>query len=295
MQTTLSTGARRVADNGALMITLLLLVDSLHFVFARLLLPYISPDVSAMYVQGVGTLVFGAYALTSGQIDWRVLQRHMWFFLAIGALIGVSTNMSYTAIAFVDPGTASLLGKVSTVFSLGFGLLWLRERLTWRQGIGALVAILGSFVIAFQPNSDLLRFGSLMILAGTIMYALHTAIVKRYGGQIDFLNFFFFRIFSTTAVLFFIAAGRRVLVWPHADAWVIILSTALVDIVISRVLFYVALRRFKMSIHTILLTLSPVATILWSWLLFASLPSGKQLIGGMAVLAGVMVVTWPRR
>jgi drug/metabolite transporter (DMT)-like permease len=164
-----------------------------------------------------------------------------------------------------------------------------------RQWIGSAVAIVGSVAIAFQPGSDLLRFGSLLILGGTLMYALHTALVKRYGGQIDFINFFFFRVFGTTAVLFFVAAGRGVLVWPQAAAWPIVILTAVVDIIISRVLFYVALRRLNMSIHTILLTLSPVATILWSWWLFDALPGPQQLLGGAAVLAGVLVVTWPRR
>jgi drug/metabolite transporter (DMT)-like permease len=295
MQQSIPSDVRRATDQGWLLISLMLLVDSVHFIFARLLLPYISPDVSAMYVQGVGTLLFGLYAVATGQLNWAILRRHFWFFLAIGALIGISTNMSYTAIAFIDPGTASMLGKVSTIFSLAFGVFWLHEHFTLRQWVGSAVAILGSVAIAFQPGGDLLRFGSLLILGGTLLYALHTALVKRYSGQIDFINFFFFRVFATTAVLFFVAAGRGVLVWPQADAWRIVILTAVVDIIISRVLFYVALRRLNMSIHTILLTLSPVATILWSWLLFAALPGPQQLIGGAAVLAGVMLVTWPRR
>jgi drug/metabolite transporter (DMT)-like permease len=295
MQSSLVTDVRRVADQRVVMVTLLVLIDSLHFVFARLLLPYISPDVSAMYVQAVGMVLFGVYAVASGQLDWSVLRRHLWFFLAIGLLIGVSTNMSYTAIAFVDPGTASMLAKISIVFSLAFGMVWLGERFSTRQWLGAVVAILGSIVIAFQPGSDLLRYGSLLILGSTFMYALHTALVKRYGGGMDFVNFFFFRLFATTAVLFAIAAGARVLVWPRAEAWGIVILTAVVDIIISRVIYYVALRRLNLSIHTIVLTLGPVVTILWSWLLFGALPGLQQLIGGMAVLVGVLLATWPRR
>lgn len=295
MQQTLTTGARRIAEHRALLVSLMLLVDSLHFVFARLLLPYISPDISALYVQAVGTLVFGAYALASGQLHWQVFRRHFWFFLVIGALIGISTNISYTAIAYIDPGTAAMLAKISTIFGLGFGLFWLNERFTQRQWIGAAVAIVGSFVIAFQPGSDLLRFGSALILVATLMYASHTAIVKRFSAQIDFVNFFFFRLFATTAVLLVVAAGRGVLVWPHAGAWPIVVLTALVDIIISRVLFYVALRRLQMSMHTIFLTLGPVLTVLWSIPLFGVAPGPQQLVGGLAVLAGVMLVSWPRR
>jgi drug/metabolite transporter (DMT)-like permease len=122
MQQSISSDVRRAADQSWLLVSLMLLVDSVHFIFARLLLPYISPDVSAMYVQAVGTLMFGVYAVSTGQLNWGIFRRYFWFFIAIGALIGLSTNMSYTAIAFIDPGTASLLGRVSTIFSLAFGV-----------------------------------------------------------------------------------------------------------------------------------------------------------------------------
>jgi drug/metabolite transporter (DMT)-like permease len=48
---------------------------------------------------------------------------------------------------------------------------------------------------------------------------------------------------------------------------------------------------FRMSVHTILLTLSPVVSILVSLLLFGTFPSGQELLGGLFVLAGVALVT----
>jgi drug/metabolite transporter (DMT)-like permease len=47
----------------------------------------------------------------------------------------------------------------------------------------------------------------------------------------------------------------------------------------------------KMSIHSIVLTLSPVAAILWSLFLFNTLPTSQQLLGGTAVILGVLIVT----
>jgi len=69
------------------------------------------------------------------------------------------------------------------------------------------------------------------------------------------------------------------------------MTAGTVDVVLSRVLYYVALRRLKMSIHTIILTLSPMLTILWSVILFSEKPSAQAFIGGAAVIAGVLLVT----
>ena len=299
MQRTLSTNDTRTVDQGIWLISVLLLIDSLHFVFARILLPYINPEVSAMYVQGAAAVIFGIYATVTGQLRWGMLRQHLWFFLGIGFLIGLSTDMNYTAIGYIDPGTASMLGKISTIFGVAFGLFWLGERFTTWQWLGAGLAIVGSFVVAYHPGGDLqsqsVRLGSLLVIVATLLYAVHTAMVKRYSSGIDFANFFFFRLLGTTAALLAIATVTHSLSWPTPIAWFWVVVTGVVDVLISRVLYYVALRRLNMSIHSLILTLSPVATILWSFFLFRTLPGLQQLIGGLTVMAGVLIVTWQQR
>lgn len=282
-----------LAERQTLLITLLVLVDSMHFIFARMLLPHISPTVSAMYVMAIGTVQVGIFGLWRGELRWSALRENLPFFLAIGALIGASTYCSYVAVGFVDAGTASMLGKLSIVYSIGFGLFWLRERLNSAQITGAAVAIVGTIIIAYQPG-DVAQIGSLIIVGSTFMYALHTALVKRYGGEIEFVNFFFFRLLGTTAALFVIALGASAVGWgelalPRGIAWLLLPLVATVDVVISRIFFYVALRRLQLSLHAIILTLSPVAAVLWSLLLFGEAPNAQQALGGACVLIGVLV------
>ena len=126
----------------------------------------------------VGTMQVGAYGVFRKRIHFRTLYKNIWFFLSIAVLIGVSTIINYEAVAFVDAGTASVLGKASILISVGLGIFWLRERLTRFQSLGALFALAGVIVITFQPG-DYIRLGSLLILLSAFMYALHTAIVKR--------------------------------------------------------------------------------------------------------------------
>ena len=59
----------------------------------------------------------------------------------------------------------------------------------------------------------------------------------------------------------------------------------------SRGLYYLALRRLTLSHHSLILTLSPVASIVWTLLLFGFSPTVQQLVGGAAILAGVLMVT----
>lgn len=291
MQRVLSQGANRAIDQILLLIPVLLVIDSMHFVFARLLAAHIAPDSGAMYVLGIAAAQFALYAVVTRQLDWQVLRRHLGFFLLIGLLIGASTSLNYTAITFIDAGTAAMLAKLSTLFGVIFGLVWLGERFTPWQAVGAVLALIGAFLVAFQPG-DYLRLGALMLVGSTLMYAWHAAIVKRYGGQIDFLNFLVFRMATSALTLFLLAAARQKLVLPaEGSTWLLLIVTATVDVVISRILYYWALRRLDISVHSLILTISPVLTVVWSYFLFNSLPTVQQLLGGLGVLLGVALVT----
>jgi drug/metabolite transporter (DMT)-like permease len=271
-----------------LLVPLLLLVDSLHYVFARLLLPHLPPVTSALYMLGIATIEVAI--LTRRQLSLAPLLSHWRFFTTIGVVVAVNTNLGFLAVKFVDPGTAALLSRTSVIFGVGLGIVWLGERLDRVELAGAVLALAGAIAVSFQPG-EYLRFGSLIVVIATFLYALHSAVVKRYGGQIAFAQFFFYRLAVTTGFLILLAAGQGALVWPAPAAWPVLVLAGTVNVVISRGLYYLALRRLDMSLLTIILTLSPVVTVLWSMALFGSRPSPLELIGGIAILGGVMVVS----
>ena len=287
----MSTGKFPVLSNAPLLLSLLLLLDSLHLIWARLLIPYLPGGTSAFYVLAIATVEMTIFMIATRRVRVQVFRENLRFFLAIGLLVAISTAATYIAVGYIDPGTASLLAQMSTIFALGLSIIWLREKLTGLEMAGAAIAVIGVLVISFQPG-DYLRLGSLLILASALMYALHAAIVKRHGGEMDFANFFLFRMASVCGFLLLFTSLRGQFVWPSGQAWIYLLLAGTIDVVISRILYYVALRRFQMSFHTIVLTLSPVITVLWSFLLFGLKPTQQSLIGGMAVIVGVAIVSF---
>jgi drug/metabolite transporter (DMT)-like permease len=274
-----------------LLIAGLLLVDSLYYIFARLLLPLLPPAAGAMYMMVIGALQIAA--LMRGRIDWSVLWRHRWLFLTVGVLVGVNTNMGFVAVRYVDPGTASLLSRTSILFGVALGVGWLGERLRGWEVIGAAVAVAGVAVISFQPG-DYLRWGALVVIASTALYALHSAVVKRFAGEIAFGEFMFFRVASVAAVLVVLALAQGDVVWPTPTAWGWVVVAAAVNVVVSRGVYYLALRRLDMSFLAIVLTLTPVVTWLWSIGAFGGRPTTIEVAGGVATLAGVLMVTASR-
>ncbi len=270
----------------------LIVIESLHLVFARLMLPLVNPYTSAFYVLAAGTVEIGIYMALRHHFDWKLLKEKLWFFAIIGFLVAVSTDLNYIAVGYIDAGSASLLSKASIVFALLLGLIWLRERLTPMEWIGATIALIGSVIISFQPG-DFALIGSVMVLSSSLMYAAHAAIVKRYGGEMDFLNFFFFRILLTSFFLGVFGAVQGQLEFVvNGRVLLLLIFVGTVDVVISRILYYTALRKMNLSIHSIFSTLSPVITIGWSLLLFRERPTIQGFFGGTIVMLGVIGITW---
>lgn len=285
---------RTSADVSALALVLALLaVDGLHFVFARALHGVLPPLTSVLFVLATATAQVSAFAAAKGKLNWRTFVHRAPFFLTIGALVAASTTGNYIAVGFVDPGTAALLSQTSVVFGLGLGVVWLRERLTRAQLIGAAICLAGVSVITFQPG-DYFRLGSLMVVGSAFLYALHAAVVKRQAAGLDFVEFFAWRLISTTGFLLISAGLQGGLTWPSLDAWPLLIVAGTVDVVISRSLYYLSLRRLRMSLLALVLTLTPVVTIGWSLILFGMQPTAQQLAGGAAVLAGLLIVTTRR-
>ncbi len=270
-----------------LLVVGLLLVDSLHFVFARLLHEHLQPMAAVLYVMAVASVQLVLLAGSRRQLRLHALRHHPRLFAAVGFLIATSTVMNYAAMAYIDPGTATLLAQASIVFGLALGGFWLGDRLRPLQWLGVAVALPGLVVITFQPG-DYIRLGSLLILVSALLYALHAALVKRYAHDIPSLEFLLFRVLATTGFLLLFSAGTGEWTWPTWSAWPIVIVAGTVDVVLSRGLYYLALRRLRMSMHAIVLAASPVVTIAWAYVLFATQPSPRAWFGGAAVLAGVL-------
>lgn len=272
------------------LIFMMLVISSVHFVFARIFAGLVPPATSAFFVLFSATIEFGVYMVVTRQLRWQPFVENMRFYLLIGALVAGSTIMNYAAVEFIDAGTASLLSRTSIVFGILFGVFWLRERFTRVEWIGATLCVFGAFTISFQQG-DYLRLGSLLVVGGALFYALHAAIVKKEGSDIDFGNFFFYRIAATSFFILIFSFPLGGIEIPVRESWLVLLIAGTIDVVVSRVLYYWALRQMRLGLHTVVLTASPVVTILLSLLIFGESPTMQALIGGAIVLTGIVIIT----
>ena len=277
-----------------LLVAGLIALDGLYFVWARILHAYLPAMTAVVWYFMIASVQIMTFAAWRGKLQWRTFAAHWWFFLLIGALVATSSVINYYAIGFIDPGVGTLLAQIIVVYNLVLGVVWLKDKLSPAQVAGAALCLLGVVIISFQPG-EILRVGSFMVIGGTFLYALHAAIVKKFGGDIEFIQFFVWRVLSTTLMIIIAVTITGQWQVPTGIVWFWLFISATADVVISRALYYMALRRLRISMHTLVLTLSPIMAALWSILLFGITPSPQQIIGGIAVIAGLSIVSLTRR
>lgn len=287
-------------SNTYLSITILLMFDSLHLIFARWLAPMVAPLTASFWVLMTASVILLGFVWLRGEVKIQVLWNQLPFFLTIGFLVAGATWLSYTSLQYVDAGTAGLLSRLSTIFAILFGVIWLGDRMTPLMWIGAGIAVLGAVTIRFQPIESV-QTGALIVVAGSFAYAAHAAVVKKYGDDIDFINFFLFRVLSTTfALAFFVLISNQTFLFSGtADfslwyIWFALIVTGILDVILSRTFYYSSLRRIPISFHSIILMLAPVVTIMWSYLFFGEVPSWQGFVGGAIVIFGIALVSWSR-
>ena len=98
MQPTQAKPTPQLQASTPVLFAVLLLVDSLHFIFARALLPLVPPTTSAMYVLLIGALQVGIFGVVTRRLQWTLAAVHWRFFLVVGLFVAASTALNYAAV-----------------------------------------------------------------------------------------------------------------------------------------------------------------------------------------------------
>jgi transporter family protein len=89
--------------------------------------------------------------VTSGALDVANISRKTWTFLILsGVATGLSWLCYFRALQRGELSKVAPVDKLSVVMAMAFGVLFLHERLTLRQGIGGFFITAGALILAWK-------------------------------------------------------------------------------------------------------------------------------------------------
>jgi drug/metabolite transporter (DMT)-like permease len=233
---------------------------------------------------------------------WRALRQNAGMVAAYGLLAVAATQLCYfQAVALMDVGIALLIEYTAPVAVLLW--LWLRrgERPTRRSVLGAGIAFVGLVLML-----DIVT-GAQVDVVG-ILWAL--------GAMVGAASYFVLSARADTGIPPIALAGSGLLLgavglslaalvgvlpfaWTTADVdyrfgavpWFVpVLAIGVIATALAYVLGIVSTRMLGSRLASFVALAEVVAALLFGWLLLGQLPGPLQALGGVLVLAGVVVV-----
>jgi transporter family protein len=89
--------------------------------------------------------------VTSGGVEILSISRKAWIFLVLsGVATGLSWLCYFRALQIGDLSKVAPVDKLSVVIAMAFGVVFLHERLTIRQGLGGGFIAAGALILAWK-------------------------------------------------------------------------------------------------------------------------------------------------
>jgi len=196
------------------------------------------------------------------------------------------------------------LMATAPVFIALFAWLFLAERLRVRQWVGMAAGLTGSFFVVTQGHLDLGVFltsgglGGLMVLESAAAWGAYTVagkgLLMRYPPIV--VSAYGMAAGVAAAIPVWVAAGGTAdLGRLTIRGWTGILYLGVCSTALAYVLFYRAMRKLPAGVAGAYMFLQPLEATLLGRLLLGEPFTGPTIVGGLMILGGVYLVTWPSR
>ena len=215
--------------------------------------------------------------------------------ILLGILEILTNSTFFLSIHIIpDPSVTSFLGNLYPVFLTLGAVVLLKERFTFIESTGVLLAFAGAFIISYNGGSNLSDMfipGTMIVLVNAILAAATSIVVKvnvkKLSPELITLNHNLWLLVYSTILMF--ATAKSFLV-P---------TSSLVNMAIGSFLgpfmgiltIYYSFQYIEASRSSIVQSLKGIVVLVGAWLYFQTLPLPHQLWGGLLTVAGVLVMT----
>lgn len=196
-------------------------------------------------------------------------------------------SLAYTSVA-----NATLLANVAPVFVLlGAWLLW-REKPTLKLVGGMVLAMSGALILmgdSIQLSADHL-FGDALGLLTAVFYAGYLLAVKQARRHYGTGRLMLVSALVTALTLLPMALTGAGSLWPASwQGWAVLIGLALLSHTGGQSLIAFSLAHLPASFSSITLLVQPATAALLAWLLLNEPLSPWQGVGGIVILAGILL------
>ncbi|MEK5078170.1 DMT family transporter [Solibacillus sp. FSL W7-1436] len=270
-----------------------------NFVIGRAVSGDIPPITLAFLRWIVAFLVFFPIAYQRTKKEWPALRQH-WDAVIILALTGVAAfnTLVYIGLHYTTSINASLMNSSTPIIIYILSFIFLKERLTKFQLTGTLLSLAGVlFIISGGSLQSLLSFsfnkGDLIVIIAVVCWSVYSLLIKKYAGKLPGYSTFLVTI-AIGAIMLLPFALYEQLTTSQAIVWNASTIGAIIYVgIIASIIAFLSWNTGVVSLGAnkagIYLNFIPVFATIFAVLFLNEQLLLAQVIGGIAVIAGVFI------
>ncbi|HHW5598124.1 TPA: DMT family transporter [Staphylococcus aureus] len=200
----------------------------------------------------------------------------------------------HTALNFgetlISAGISGILVSTTPIFSSALAYIFLKEHFSKWNWLSSLVAFIGISIISISKDdyTTINVLGVFIILLASFSESLYFTFQKKYIEKYGFIAFTLYTIMASSPfMLIFIPEIINDIHGATFTSIVSVLYLAIFPTIIPYVLLAYIVKLVGVSDATMSLYLTPIVSLLLSYLLLDELPTTLAIIGGIITLLGV--------
>ena len=223
---------------------------------------------------------------------------------ACGVFFALDIAFWHQCIHYVGPGLATILANFQVFFMAAVGVLFLRERLSWRLVVGILAAFAGLYLVVGVKWGELaatFKWGILLGLVTALCYTAFLLTLRRVRrlpgasrpsamGTIVVVSFV-----SAGLLAAFVAVRGESFAIPDGGTGALLVAYGLVGQVLGWVLISSGVPGMEASRLGLLLLLQPSLAFVWDMSFFGRPTTALDIVGVAVALAAIYLGTTARR
>ncbi len=256
----------------------------------------ISPLLMNSLIFSIATVLLSAWVIPAGTLrQTKELDRKGWFWLMAFTVSSWLAIWAYwSGVQLMDPTLAAFLNRSEVMIAILLGIIFLRERFTRIETLGAILSVAGIIVMRLTLRMEY-STGFWLVLLGSFFFGITEFISKIAVRHVPTLLLIYIRNG-------FLAIGYWVVFMASdgsfeglARVWPGVLLLGFLGPILSRYAYLIALKRLELSKVAVISQSQPVWVIVIAMTLLGQLPTLREAVGGLLLTLGTIVMIAARR
>ncbi|MGE7614121.1 DMT family transporter [Paenibacillus sp. NPDC101420] len=280
-------------------LTFCVVVWGSNFVFGKILVEDFSPGLLTSL--RLLFIVLCLVGITANKKNFKLVSKSDVFLILSLGVIGVFINQwsFFKGLQTADPTTSAIILAMTPILTGLLAAVFLKERLTIRMLMGAILAIIGIYFVVVKGGSSSLHFdkGLLWIVVTMITFAIMIIMTRVLSQRIDPLTITLYSnlVGFIVSIPFAFSLDTPLRMSSNITDWALLIGTAVVVHGVATLVWNNNIRHVDASKASVLSNLEPFVAMIMGLILLHKPITGVEILGSLFILAGVMLSTYQRK